>query len=87
MEPLKPNIGYEELIILPILMALASSNFHCSATSLAKGSSGLGALSRACIDNNTVRICRAGLHLSEIGRRKIWNCKMLQFFKLRCLAV
>ena len=38
--------------------------FHWSATSLARGSSGLGALSNAWIDSRTVLICRAGLHLS-----------------------
>ena len=34
------------------------------ATSLANGSSGFGAESSAWIDNNTVLICKAGLHLS-----------------------
>ncbi|KAH9522870.1 hypothetical protein DERF_006424 [Dermatophagoides farinae] len=34
-------------------------------TSFANGSSGFGAESNACIDNNTVRICKAGLHLSN----------------------
>lgn len=50
-------------------MALLSFFFHCSATSFARGSSGLGALNNAWIDSNTVRICRAGDHLS--GRRKV----------------
>lgn len=49
-------------------MALLSFFFHCSATSFARGSSGLGALNNAWIDSNTVRICRAGDHLS--GGRK-----------------
>lgn len=46
-------------------MASASLDFHFSATSFASGSSGLGALSNAWIDSSTVRICRAGDHLSE----------------------
>lgn len=46
-------------------MASASFIFHCSATSFARGSSGLGALSNAWIDSSTVRICNAGLHLSK----------------------
>ena len=46
-------------------MASASLIFHCSATSLANGSSGFGADSNAWIDNKTVRICKAGLHLSN----------------------
>ena len=44
--------------------AAASSRFHASATPLSKGSSGFGALSSAWIDNKTVRICKAGDHLS-----------------------
>lgn len=47
-----------------VLMASASLTFHCSATSLARGSSGLGALRRAWMESSTVRIWRAGLHLS-----------------------
>ena len=47
---------YNILVILPVSIALASFAFHCSATSLANGSSGLGALSNACIESNTVRI-------------------------------
>lgn len=47
-----------------VSMALLSFFFHCSATSFARGSSGLGALNNAWIDSNTVRICRAGDHLS-----------------------
>lgn len=46
-------------------MAWASLVFHCSATSFASGSSGLGALNKAWIDSRTVRICKAGDHLSE----------------------
>ena len=53
-------------INIPFLIAFSSSIFHSSATSLAKGSSGLGALSSAWIDNRTVRIWRAGLHLSVV---------------------
>lgn len=53
----------------PVSMAVLSFFFHCSATSFARGSSGLGALNNAWIDSNTVRICRAGDHLS--GRRKV----------------
>ncbi len=53
----------------PVSMALLSFFFHCSATSFARGSSGLGALNNAWIDSNTVRICRAGDHLS--GRRQV----------------
>lgn len=48
----------------PVSMAWLSFFFHCSATSFARGSSGLGALNNAWIDSNTVRICRAGDHLS-----------------------
>lgn len=51
-------------------MALLSLFFHCSATSFARGSSGLGALNNAWIDSNTVRICRAGDHLSEREKKK-----------------
>lgn len=53
------------LIDSPVSMASASLDFHFSATSFARGSSGLGALSKAWIDSRTVRICRAGDHLSE----------------------
>ena len=53
----------------PVSMAVLSFFFHCSATSFARGSSGLGALNNAWIDSNTVRICRAGDHLS--GRWKV----------------
>lgn len=52
------------LKIIPVLIASASFTFHCSATSFAKGSSGLGALNKACMESNTVLICKAGLHLS-----------------------
>lgn len=58
-------------------MALLSLFFHCSATSFARGSSGLGALNNAWIDSNTVRICRAGDHLSERGKKKK-RCKRRQ---------
>lgn len=50
-------------------MALLSSLFHRSATSFARGSSGLGALNNAWMDSNTVRICSAGDHLS--GRSEV----------------
>lgn len=53
----------------PVSMASASLDFHFSATSFARGSSGLGALSNAWIDSSTVRICRAGDHLSERKRK------------------
>ena len=49
---------------LPFSIALDSCVFQCSATSLARGSSGFGALSKAWIERRTVRICKAGLHLS-----------------------
>lgn len=50
--------------VSPVSMAWASFDFHCSATSFASGSSGLGALNNAWIDSSTVRICKAGDHLS-----------------------
>ena len=52
-------------------MALLSFVFHSSATSLARGSSGFGALRSAWIDRRTVRIWRAGLHLSIVVENKI----------------
>lgn len=52
-------------------MAPASLVFQFSATSFAKGSSGLGALSNAWIESSTVRICSAGDHLSEINDKKV----------------
>lgn len=57
----------------PVSMAVLSFFFHCSATSFARGSSGLGALNNAWIDSNTVRICRAGDHLS--GRQEVQKKK------------
>ena len=42
-----------------------SKLINVPATSLANGSSGFGAESSAWIDNNTVLICKAGLHLSK----------------------
>lgn len=48
----------------PVLSACSSFVFQSSATSLASGSSGFGALIKAWIDKRTVRICNAGLHLS-----------------------
>ena len=48
----------------PVFSACSSFVFHSSATSFARGSSGFGALIKAWIDNRTVRICNAGLHLS-----------------------
>lgn len=59
----------ETIYSSPVSMAVLSFFFHCSATSFARGSSGLGALNNAWIDSNTVRICRAGDHLS--GRREV----------------
>ena len=44
------------LNLAPVSMALDSCVFHCSATSLARGSSGLGADSRPCMESNTVLI-------------------------------
>lgn len=43
-----------------VCMAAGSSSFHRCATSLANGSSGLGAPSNAWIDSKMVRICNAG---------------------------
>ena len=57
---------FSSTIYVPDSIAFTSSLFHSSATSLANGSSGLGALSSAWIDNSTVRIWRAGLHLSVV---------------------
>ena len=56
---------------IPVSMALLSFVFHSSATSLARGSSGFGALRSAWIDRRTVRIWRAGLHLSTVEGNKI----------------
>ena len=56
---------------IPVSMALLSFVFHSSATSLARGSSGFGALRSAWIDRRTVRIWRAGLHLSIVVENKI----------------
>ena len=47
---------YALLNLAPVSMALDSCVFHCSATSLARGSSGLGADNRPCMDSNTVLI-------------------------------
>lgn len=58
------SIAYFLVHSLAFRMASLSLIFQSSATSFANGSSGLGALSRAWIDSRTVRICRAGLHLS-----------------------
>lgn len=44
--------------------AASSSSRHCLAMPSSSGSSGFGALSRACTEIKTVRICRAGDHLS-----------------------
>ena len=56
---------------LAFLIASASLIFHSSATSFARGSSGFGAERRAWIDRSTVRICKAGLHLSEMEDTKL----------------
>lgn len=45
---------------LAVSMAALSSSFHRCATSFAKGSSGFGAPSNACIERRIVRIWRAG---------------------------
>ena len=47
-----------------VLIACCSFCFHNWATSLANGSSGFGAERSAWIDKRTVRICKAGDHLS-----------------------
>src|SRR3569833_3035963 len=49
---------------LAVLIAACSSSFQLLAKSAARGSSGLGAPSRAWIDNKMVRICKAGDQLS-----------------------
>lgn len=60
----KQNEAWRRVWLVPVLNALGSSVFHNCATSFAKGSSGLGALSKAWIESSTVRIWRAGDHLS-----------------------
>lgn len=67
------ELTLDKISNLPVWMACDSLTFHCSATSLARGSSGLGALSKAWIDRRTVLICRAGLHLSETKTTHINN--------------
>lgn len=62
---INPRFNPARSQLSPVSMASASLDFHFSATSFARGSSGLGALSNAWIDSRTVRICRAGDHLSE----------------------
>ena len=54
-----------------VCMAAFWSSFHLCATSLAKGSSGLGAPSRAWIERSIVRIWRAGDQLPV----KLWSAK------------
>ena len=63
-EGLLPGIAKDLVNSLARFNASCSSFFHTSATLLSSGSSGLGALNRAWIDNKTVLICKAGLHLS-----------------------
>lgn len=46
-------------------MAASWSSFQRCATSFAKGSSGLGAPKRACIERRIVLICRAGDQLPK----------------------
>ena len=58
------HLHWKEVVVEPVSMALDSFFFHCSATSFARGSSGLGADSKACMESSTVLICSAGLHLS-----------------------
>ena len=48
----------------PFAWAACSSDFHFSATSASKKSSGFGALNKAWMERRTVRICKAGLHFS-----------------------
>lgn len=54
---------------LAVWIAAGSSSFHRCATSFAKGSSGFGAPSNACIDNNIVLICSAGDQLPSRSQR------------------
>ena len=61
-----------------VFIAPALSCLKCLATSSDKGSSGLGALSNACIEISTVRICSAGDHLSfRISRQMRPSLSML----------
>lgn len=55
---------------LPLAIASGSLSFQCCATSFAKGSSGFGAERSACMERSTVRICKAGDHLSD---KIVWN--------------
>ena len=57
---------------LAFLIASASLIFHSSATSFARGSSGFGAERSAWIDRSTVRICKAGLHLSGMKEARLF---------------
>ena len=57
---------------VPVAIAPGSSRFQWSATSFAKGSSGLGAPIRAWMERRTVRICRAGLHFST--KQRVSQC-------------
>ena len=59
-----PPMAYSRVQSRALRMAASSLHFQSSATSLASGSSGLGALSRAWMESSTVRICSAGDHLS-----------------------
>lgn len=64
-------------------IASASSFFQTSATLLSNGSSGLGADKSAWMLNNTVRICKAGLHLSlRISRQILPNLSTLGWYIL-----
>ena len=65
---------------------------------MANGSSGLGALNKACIDNKTVLICKAGLHLSEKkkspysesikkGIMDTIALKSMVWFKIGCVSI
>ena len=64
------------MLFKPVTRAAPSFVFHCSATLLSRGSSGLGADNNAWILNKTTRICNAGDHLSyqiktnQIRRRR-----------------
>ena len=66
---------------LAFLIASCSLIFHSSATSFAKGSSGFGAERRAWIDRSTVRICKAGLHLSGMKEAGSFTFSSVIYFR------
>ena len=69
-ESMKRRIQAAKFCVHSRLTRCASASFslQCFATSVASGSSGLGALSSAWIDRSTVRICSAGDHFSVIDQ-------------------